>query len=192
MHPVVIDVGTRDTRKALIGGVVALVLGVMALVGAVSAYGDGEFGGGTIALVIGVVFTGIGILPIITWKKLSRPRKLVFEAPGVRWDDPQGAAWAVGWVELGAVSVSRTKEPIVSPSNLVRRTMVRLDLFPADPAGFAARHPQMARLALPDGRYRLPLGDSAGLIPVMDGALRQAAGPRYRGVVDEGFSVGLT
>ncbi|MEV8441315.1 hypothetical protein AB0425_28385 [Actinosynnema sp. NPDC051121] len=36
-------------------------------------------------------------------KRISRPRELVFEVQGVRWDDPAGAPWAVAWQESGAV-----------------------------------------------------------------------------------------
>ncbi|WP_433264435.1 hypothetical protein ACQPZF_35075 [Actinosynnema sp. CS-041913] len=193
MTPVVIDIGTRDTRRVLIGGTVAGVLGLLALFGAFSAYADGSGVGGTIALVIGVVFTGIGVLAVVNWKKVSRPRKLVFEPPGVRWDDPQGAAWAVPWPDLGAVRISRTRERVVQLADaLTRRTMVRLDLLPADPAAFRARHPGMAHLVRPDGTYRLPLGDAANLVPVVERAVLTFAPHLYRGIQDEGFTVGLT
>jgi hypothetical protein len=195
MEPVVIDIGRRDTRRALIAGPIIGVLGVVALVGAISAYADGEPVGGTIALVIGVVFTGIALLVAVAWKSLSRPRALVFEAQGVRWDDPQGSPWAVAWSELGAVSVSRTRQrAFVLASYLTRKTMVRLDLFPSDPVGFRARNPNMERLwefhTVRNG-YRLPLGDGAKLIPVIEQGMRQFAPHLYRGVRDEGFTVGL-
>ncbi len=193
MTPVVIDIGTRDTRRVLIGGTVAGVLGPAALYGAFSAYRDRQAVGGTIALVIGVVFTGIGVLAVVNWKKVSRPRKLVFEQPGVRWDDPQGAPWAVPWPDLGAVRISRTVERVVQLSDaLTRKTMVRLDLWPAHPQTFAARHPGLGRLARPDGSYRLPLGDAANLVPIIERAVLTFAPHLYRGVQDEGFTVGLT
>jgi hypothetical protein len=190
-----IDIGTRDTRRVIIGASVAGVLGVLALVGAVSAFADGEPVGGSIAGVIGVAFTGIAVLAIVNWKKVSRPRQLVVEPPGVRWNDPDGAPWAVPWQELGGVAVSRTQERVVQLSDaLTRRTMVRLDLFPRDPQRFRAAHPHMEHLwefhNVRNG-YRLPLGDAANLIPTLDHSLRQCAGPIYLGVRDEGFSVGL-
>ncbi|MER5260641.1 hypothetical protein ABTZ99_00995 [Actinosynnema sp. NPDC002837] len=191
--PVVVDIGTRDTRRVIIGGVVAGGLGVLALVGAVSAYADGEGVGGTIALVIGLAFTGIALGAVLNWKKISRPRKLVFEAPGVRWDDPQGAPWAVAWHELGAVRISRTRERVVNPADAVlRKTMVRLDLLPADHQAFRDRHADMAHLAREDGAYRLPLGDAAALVPVVERAVLGFAPHLYRGVQDEGFTVGLS
>lgn len=194
MNPVVVDIGSRDTRRVLIGGTVAGGLGVLALVGAVTAFADGEPVGGSIALVIGLAFTGIGVAAVVNWKKVSRPRKLVFEPQGVRWDDPEGTSWAVAWSELGAVQISRTRERVVKLADAVmRKTMVRLDLYPGDP-GFRPRHPEMEHMwefhTVRDG-YRLPLGDAASLVPVIERAVLQFAPRLYRGVRDEGISVGL-
>lgn len=194
MNPVVVDIGSRDTRRVLIGGTVAGGLGVLALVGAVTAFADGEPVGGSIALVIGVAFTGIGVAAVVNWKKVSRPRKLVFEPQGVRWDDPEGTSWAVAWSELGAVQISRTRERVVKLADAVmRKTMVRLDLYPGDP-GFRPRHPEMENMwefhTVRDG-YRLPLGDAASLVPVIERAVLQFAPRLYRGVRDEGISIGL-
>ncbi|MEU4441797.1 hypothetical protein AB0K14_16995 [Actinosynnema sp. NPDC050801] len=193
MTPVMIDIGGRDVRRVLIGGAVAGVLGVAALVGAVTAYADGEGVGGTIGLVIGLAFTGITVGAIVNRKRISRPRKLVFETAGVRWDDPAGAPWAVAWPELGAVRISRTRERVFHPADsVVRKTMVRVDLLPADPPTFQARHTDMAHLARHDGAYRLPLGDAAGLVRVVEGAVRGFAPQLYRGVQDEGSVMGLS
>lgn len=191
----VIDIGSRDTRRVIIGGAVSGVLGIAALFGAVTAFVDGEPVGGAIAGVIGLLFTGIAVAAVVNWRKISRPRKLVIEAPGVRWDDPQGTPWAVPWQELGAVSVSRTRERAVQLSDaVVRKTMVRLDLFPRDPQRFRSTHPHMEHLwefhNVRNG-YRLPLGDAANLVPLLDSSLRHFAGHIYRGVQDEGFTVGL-
>ncbi|MFD1146745.1 hypothetical protein [Saccharothrix hoggarensis] len=191
--PVVIDIGKRDVRRVLVGGAVAGALGVAALVGAVTAYADGEGVGGTIGLVIGVAFTGITVGAIVNWKRISRPRMLVLEPSGVRWDDPAGAPWAVAWPELGAVRLSRTRERVFHPADsAVRKTMVRLDLLPADAPAFRARHADMAHLARQDGVYRMPLGDAAGLIRVIEGAVLGFAPHLYRGVQDEGVTVGLS
>lgn len=193
--PVVIDLGKSDTRKVLIGGSVAGGLGILALVGSVSAFLDGEPVGGTIAGIIGIAFTFIGVMAVVKWKTISRPRKLIIEQQGIRLDDPQGMPWAVGWQELGAVSVSRTQERAVQLADaLVKRTLVRLDLHPRDPARFRPAHPTMEPLwefhRVRNG-YRLPLGDSAPFIAPLDHGLRTFAPQIYRGVNDEGFSVGL-
>src|SRR4051812_30328622 len=111
--PVVVDLGKSATRKVLAGGSVAGVLGILALFGSVSAFSGSEPVGGIIAGVIGVAFTGIGVMAVVKWKTVSRPRKLIIEQQGIRLDDPQGMPWAVGWQELSAVSISRTQERAV-------------------------------------------------------------------------------
>ena len=193
--PVIVDLGKSDTRKVLIGGSVAGVLGILALVGAVTAFLDGEPVGGSIAAVIGIAFTFIGVMAVVKWKTISRPRKLIIEQQGIRLDDPQGMPWAVGWQDLGAISISRTQERAVQLADaLVRRTLVRVDLHPRDPQRFRPAHPTMEPMwefhRVQNG-YRLPLGDSAGFIAPIDQALRTFAPQIYRGVIDEGFTVGL-
>ncbi len=145
----VIDIGSRDTRRVLIGGLVAALLGVptliMIAVAVPQARGD-DWVGLLIGGVIGLGFTGIAVLALVNWKMVSRPRKLVFEPAGIRWDDPRGKPWAVAWGELAAVSISRTAErPVQLSDAVVRRVMVRLDLFPGDD-GFRARHPELEHL----------------------------------------------
>ena len=90
--PVVVDLGKSDTRKVLVGGTVAGGLGILALIGSVSAFADGEPVGGIIAGIIGIAFTGIGVMAVVKWKTISRPRKLIIEQQGIRLDDPQGIA----------------------------------------------------------------------------------------------------
>lgn len=192
MTPVVVDIGARDTRRVALGATVAGVLGVLGLAGAVSAYAGGEGVGGTIGLVIGLAFTGIAVAAVVNWKKVSRPRKLVFDAAGVRWDDPRGTPWAVAWPELGAVRLSRTRERVFHPADsAIRKTMVRLDLLPADPGAFRAGHADLAHLARADGTYRLPLGDAARLVRVVERAVLGFAPHLWRGVQDEGAVIGL-
>jgi hypothetical protein len=193
--PVVIDLGKSDTRKVLIGGSLAGGLGILALIGAVTAFADGEPVGGSIAGVIGLAFTFIGVMALVKFKTISRPRKLIIEHQGIRLDDPQGTPWAVAWQDLGAISISRTRERAVELADaLVRRTLVRVDLHPLDPARFRPAHPTMEPLwefhRVRNG-YRLPLGDSAPMIAPLDHALRTFAPQIYRGVIDEGFTVGL-
>ncbi|MEV0998898.1 hypothetical protein [Nonomuraea sp. NPDC050202] len=192
--PVVLDVGADAKVKALAGGSVAGVIGLIAIFSALTGQTTG--GGGTAVAVgvVGLVFLGIGLLPVIAWKKVARPRRLVFDAFGVRWDDPQGRPWAVAWAELSGVGISRTRQRRVKPADyLVRRTMVRLDLFPAD-QGFRSRHQEMEHLwefhTVKNG-YRLPLGSTPRYIPVIERAMRQYRPGAYLGIKDEGFTVGL-
>ncbi|MBB6549769.1 hypothetical protein [Nonomuraea rubra] len=192
--PVVIDVGADAKVRALAGGSVAGVIGLIAIGSALTGQTTG--GGGTAVAVglVGLVFLGIGLLPVVAWKKVGRPRRLVFDSFGVRWDDPQGRPWAVAWAELSGVGISRTRQRRVKPADyLMRKTMVRLDLFPAD-QGFRSRHQEMEHLwefhTVKNG-YRLPLGSSPKYIPVIEGAMRQYRPGAYLGIKDEGFVVGL-
>ena len=193
--PVVADVGKTMLTRAVIGAVVAGSIGVFTLIMTIGAAFDG--GGGIVFVfgLIGIVFLGIGLIPVFMWKKISRPRKLVFEPQGVRWDDPQGQPWAVPWNELAAVSISRTIERRVQLHQYLipRKIMVRLDLFPGDSA-FRQRHPEMEYMwefhTVQNG-YRLPLGSNPRFIPIIEQGMRAFAPNVYRGVVDEGFIVGL-
>ncbi|MFI7222949.1 hypothetical protein ACIBO5_06965 [Nonomuraea angiospora] len=192
--PVVIDVGRDAKVKALIGGSVAGVIGLMAVFSALAGQTTGGAGSAVAVLVLGLIFLFIGLMPIITWRKLSRPRKLVFDAYGVRWDDPQGRPWAAPWAELSGVGISRTQQRRVKLADyIMRKTMVRLDLFPADP-GFRGRHPDLEHLwefhTVKNG-YRLPLGSNPKYIPVIEHAMRQYRPAIYLGIRDEGFMVGL-
>lgn len=192
--PVVIDVGRDAKVKALIGGSVSGLIGVLTTFWLLTGQVSGGTGSMVIAALLCLLFLGIGLLPIITWRRLSRPRRLVIDGYGVRWDDPQGKPWAVAWAELAGVGISRTRQRRVQLADFVtRRTMVRLDLFPADP-GFRARHPEMAHLwefhTVKNG-YRLPLGSSPRYIPVVEEAMRRFRPAAYLGIRDEGFVVGL-
>lgn len=192
--PVVIDVGGDAKVRAMIGGSVAGALGLLAIVSALTGQTTGGSGTAVAVGLVGLVFLGIGLLPVVAWKKVSRPRRLVFDAFGVRWDDPRGRPWAVAWAELSGVGISRTRQRRVQlADHLVRRTMVRLDLFPAD-QGFRARHQEMAHLwefhTVKNG-YRLPLGSQPKYIPVIEHAMRLHRPGAYLGIKDEGLVVGL-
>ncbi|WP_188195334.1 hypothetical protein [Nonomuraea sp. SYSU D8015] len=192
--PVVIDVGRDAKVKALIGGSVAGVIGIMTLYWSFTGQVTGGSDGMVPGVVFGLIFLSIGLLPVIAWRKLNRPRHLVFDAFGVRWDDPRGKPWAVAWAELSGVGISRTKQRRVQLADyIMRRIMVRLDLFPADP-GFRARHPDMEHLwefhTVKNG-YRLPLGSNPKYIPVIEQAMRRFRPQAYLGIKDEGFVVGL-
>ncbi|MCG5215330.1 hypothetical protein [Streptosporangium sp. KLBMP 9127] len=193
-QPFVIDVGADAKVKSIVGGSVAGGIGLIALLSAVVGAVNGGIGTRITVALLGIVFLAIGLLPVFAWQKLARPRELIFEADGVRWDDPEGRPWAVQWHELAGVRISRTQQRRVKPADyIMRKVMVRLDLFPADP-GFRLRHPEMEHLwefhRVRNG-YRLPLGSSPKFIPVIDNAMRQLHPSVYQGVQDEGFMVGL-
>lgn len=190
--PVAIDVGGTAARQLVIGAVVSGVIGLIAIVAGLG----GDDGGGAVAIVIGFVFLLPVALVVGMSKQLFRPRKLVFEPQGVRWDDPQGKPWAVAWHDLAVVAISKhsaMKTPQTLNDKLVEaatdkmigeRAHVRLDLYPAHP-GFAQHHPNMAHLWERQGvqnGYRLPLGSNVKFIPIIDQAMRTFAPQVYRGV----------
>ena len=95
--PVVIDVAGDAKVKAMIGGAVAGAIGLLAVISALTGQTPGGSGTAVAVGIVGAIFLLIGLLPVFTWKKLARPRRLVFDAAGVRWDDPQGRPWAAAW-----------------------------------------------------------------------------------------------
>jgi hypothetical protein len=176
----------------VIASAILIPLGLLAIVGGVVETVNGRFGG-LVALGFGLVFLGIGLVPVFNRKRAFRPRRLVIEQAGIRWDDPKGAPWAVGWQELAAVALGRHEAAQTGPDSvgekvagaamnraLGERVLVRLDLFPADP-GFHHRHPELAHLWIGD-RLRLQLGHNAKLLPQMDAAIRYFQPGRYLGV----------
>ncbi|MPZ82914.1 MAG: hypothetical protein GEV28_21965 [Actinophytocola sp.] len=199
---VVIDVGSTDGRKAVIGAVVAGGIGLIAVVSGLIGAVDGGTGAAIAAVAIGALFLVPAMFVVAKRDKVFRPRRLVFEPAGIRWDDPQGAPWAVPWAELAAVSISKhvPVELNQSVSDKIagaatdkiagERAYVRLDLYPADP-GFAGRHPEMAHLWERQGvrnGYRMPLGSNVKFIPLVAQGVGRFAPQIYRGVNNtEGF-----
>jgi hypothetical protein len=190
--PAVIETGRADSRRFVVASVVMLSLGLVATIGGAVEAAGGRMGG-LIAIGFGVAFLAIGLVPVVNRKRMFRPRRLVIEQAGIRWDDPKGEPWSVQWQELTAVALNRHEAAEVGPEGLTdkvagaaadrvlgKRVLVRLDLFPADP-GFAQRHPEMAHLWTGD-RLRLQLGHNLRLLPQMDAAIRHFQPNRYAGV----------
>ena len=192
--PVVLDAGKKAARHTLLGGSVAGGMGILTLYSSMTGHIIGGPGAHAFAWFLGVIFTGIGLLAVLTWKFLVRPMRLVFDANGITWDDPRGKPWSVSWPELAGVALSRTQRRGVLGSNrTLPSVLVRLDLFPADPS-FRQRHQGMEHLwerhRVRNG-YRLPLGQAPDYIPLIDDAMRRFRPQIYGGVHDEGFVVGL-
>ncbi|MEV6557537.1 hypothetical protein AB0M22_17595 [Nocardia sp. NPDC051756] len=192
--PVVIDLAHGVRAKSAAAIAVCGGLGVLGVAAGLTGRVSGGPGVAVAAVAVGGFLLLIALTGVLLWRVLTRPRSLMIDQTGVRWIDPRGSSWSIAWPELAAISVSRTVNR--NPRKVVSSAMVRLDLFPADP-GFRQRHPEMERLwefhRVRDG-YRVPFGDvpdSHGLVPRLDEGLRLFAGPRYRGVSDEGFTVGL-
>ncbi|XRQ12516.1 hypothetical protein ACN3XK_16960 [Actinomadura welshii] len=175
--PVTVDVGAAQTRQIVVGATVAGALGVLALASVVTGNVEGGTGARVAAFVIGLVFALIGVLPLLMWRIAFRPRRLVLDADGVRWEDPEGSPWAVRWPELGRVTLSYPAPDYDSPRV---SSAVNLDLRPAEP-GFRDAHPEMGHLIVRgvDG-YRVPFGHAHSVIGPLDGALRSFAPAIYR------------
>lgn len=192
--PVVIDLAQNSVTRSAAAILLAAGFGLLAIWAGLTGRIAGGSGVAIAAVVTGGVLLLIGFIGALLWKVITRPRSLVIDRTGVRWHDPRGSSWQIAWPELAAVAVSRTTNR--NTRKVIASSMVRLDLFPAEP-DFRRRHPEMERLwefhRVRDG-YRVPFGEvveSDGLVPRLDHGLRTFAGPRYRGVQDEGFTVGL-
>ncbi|WP_280502215.1 hypothetical protein [Nocardia farcinica] len=191
----VIDLAEGVAKRAAAAILLAAGLGLLAIWAGLSGRVTGGQGAGIAVAVVGGVLVLIGLTGALLWRVITRPRSLVIDQAGLRWHDPRGNPWQVAWPELAGVALSRTVNR--NPTKVAPSAMVRLDLFPADP-GFRRRHPEMEPLwefHRVHAGYRVPFGevlDRDGLVPRLDHALRTFAGPRYRGVRDEGCTVGLT
>jgi hypothetical protein len=191
-QPVVIDLKRRSMIRVLPASVVIIPFGALVVYAVATGQVEGGIGVRVVSGVLGILCLGMGFLPLLFWKALTRSRQLIFDVAGVRLHDPQGHPFAVQWEELAAVTLSRTEQRRVRSTDF-QRVMVRLDLFPGDDQ-FRARHPEMEHLwrAHASGhRYRLPLGDAPDLVPVIEAAVSRLRPQLWRGVHDEGFSVGL-
>ncbi|MFD0475963.1 hypothetical protein ACFQ0B_52910 [Nonomuraea thailandensis] len=97
----VLDVGADTKVRALAGGAVAGVIGLVAILSALTGQTTGSEGTAVAVGLVGLVFLGIGLLPLIAWKKVARPRRLVFDAFGVRWHQEMEHLWEFHTVENG-------------------------------------------------------------------------------------------
>lgn len=203
---IVIDVGSTDGKKAIIGAIVAGSIGLLALISGLVGATDAGGAGSIVAIIFGILFLIPAIFVVIRRDKVFRPRKLVFEPAGLRWDDPRGAPWAIPWSELAHVSINKHKaaegpetvsEKISGAAvekMLGERALVRLDLYPADPS-YAGRHPELAHLwerQGVQGGYRMPLGSNPNFIVTIAQAMARFAPQIYRGVNATEGRIGLS
>jgi hypothetical protein len=197
-QPAVIDVGAAEGRRAAIAATLLILIGLGALILGFVEAANGRLNAGAIgAFIFGAVLLILGLIPVVNANRYFRPRRLIIEQAGIRWDDPKGRSWAVPWHELAAISISlhqKAEGPEISLSGAlagaaVDKTLgkvvrVRLDLFPADP-GVRGRHPEMEHLwefhKLVNG-YRQPLGSHADVIWQIERAIGHVQPRVYRGV----------
>lgn len=160
INQVVIDVGRTSRGHVLVGRIVVGVLCVGTAIEAGRRLAYDQLGTAAVMVALTVLF-GMALRSLIVdGQRATRPRRLRLDAAGLQWEAPAGEEWAVGWRELQAVTVLRaTRRPPATAVIDAPQTFVWLHLVPADPHGFGARHPRLARLAQGDGTYRLPLSD---------------------------------
>jgi hypothetical protein len=197
-RPTVIDVGTAEGRRAGIAAALLILLGLGAIILGLVEAANGRMNAGAVgALIFGAVLLTVGLIPAINSKRFFRPRRLIIEPAGIRWDDPKGKSWAMPWYDLAAVSISlheKAEGPEISLSGAlagaaVDKTLgkvvrVRLDLFPAD-QWVRSRHPEMEHLwefYKLKGGYRQPLGSHANVIQQVEWAVSHFQPRVYRGV----------
>ncbi|MFI9811880.1 hypothetical protein [Saccharothrix variisporea] len=160
--PVEINMGGRAHGRLVLAVLVPSLLGVVAL----AAFVRGMFSGGRGEWLVGsvVVLALVVVAPRLIYRvteHFARPRTLVIGPDGVRWNEPRGTSWAVGWDEVAGVAVigARSGAPVLE---LVAHKGFR------DPS-------------LTGDRYRRPLPDT-GFTTTVDLALRRFAGDRYEGL----------
>jgi hypothetical protein len=184
----VIDVGARAVPRLLVGGVVAVLLGVVVGLLLVRQAGDPSAEDSTGVLVIGFTITALIVLfgLFCLWGAYRGVGvRFVLDGEGLRRDAPTGA-WALAWDDLESVGLSIT---IWSPPRAVtaygrgqrtgRITLVASD--PADPRVAAA----LRRLRTGDEpdpwTHWVTLGTNREWIAAADEALGRLAGGRYAG-----------
>ncbi|MFV2173478.1 hypothetical protein ACFHW2_41790 [Actinomadura sp. LOL_016] len=183
--PVTVDVADVQGRQMVVGMAVAGSFGVVSVAAAVTGNVDGGTGVRVAAFLIGLVFSLIGVLPLLMWRAAFRRRRLVLDATGMRWDDPDGIPWAVRWSDLSEVAFSFPGPDTGAPGI---PSTVHLAFRPAD-AGFRDEHPELNHLAAATGdasgdeagvEYRLPFGHAQRVVGPIDGALSAFAPGLYR------------
>ncbi|QFG21165.1 hypothetical protein [Actinomadura sp. WMMB 499] len=179
--PVTVDVADAQARQMIVGMAVAGAFGVVAVAAAITGDVVGGTGVRVAAFLIGLVFTLIGVLPLLMWRVAFRRRRLVLDAGGIRWDDPDGSPWSVRWPELSRVELA-AREPDTGGPRM--SAAVHLLLYPAGPE-FRDAHPEMRHLAVaragaPDGAYLLPFGHAHRVVGPIDDGLTAFAPGLYR------------
>lgn len=134
-------------------------------------------------LAFGVLAMGVLVIRRLTGAGRFRPRRIIVEPGGIRWEQDSRPEWAVSWNELAAIGVwagRTTGAGTLSPSI----GNVKIQMYPAD-AGFASRHPQLAAQWQAAGScYQLDLpAVAADTSARLDAGLRGYAGARYRGTM---------
>ena len=162
MNEIAIPFGNRTERRVALAVQLGLTLfGVLLMF---LSYADGHLA----AMFVGPVVALGGLVGGGVWRASARPRRLVVEHQGLRWDD-KGMTWAVPWYELAGVALARGGE----------KPALWLNLVPNDPETFKATYRRVPHNV--HGHW-IKLADDLGG-EMLDLALRRYAPQLYRGFV---------
>lgn len=185
--PVVLELGARLVPRLVIGGAVAVLLGVALLLalgsGAASTTPEDSGPASAIAFVIGGVVVLFGVFCLWAAHR-GRGARIVVDADGLRREPVDRGGWALGWQDLErvGVSISRWAPPRAVATVGRGERMGRIVLVARDPARPAARE-ALARLPKGDEpepwTHRVTLGTNADWHRAAADGLRRFAGDRY-------------
>lgn len=178
-----------------VGGYAAVVLvfgigfAAMGLVIAVSgAFIVAEDVGGIVAVVMGLLSTGLGVFLLAIWWRSRGNNRLVVDSGGITLDHTKRQRFQVAWREVGAVGLSWFERSRPRTPYIVHRFCL-VDLYPAD-SGFRARHPEMEQYwgvgGIEEG-YRVTFG-TGNHLNVLDAAFRRLVPRLYLGVGPAAFT----
>lgn len=163
MNDIEVPFGNRTERRVALAVQLGVTLfGVLLMF---LSYSDGHLA----AMFVGPLVALGGLIGGGVWRKRARPRRLLVEPHGLRWDE-KGKSWAVPWYELSAVALARTG---------TGKPALWLHLVPRDPQAFAATYRSVPTTV--HGPW-IQLADEIGG-EMLDLGLRRFAPQLYRGFV---------
>ncbi len=174
----------RRSRRGLVGGALSVLLGLAALVAALTGAYDHDATARIGAYLFGGILLVLGALVLIGMGLGGLVRRLVFDDAGMAMTGGR-RPWRVAWPELSRVGLHVTRRGLI-----VATYAVRIELEPVDEQ-FAAAHPQLRRFLARRSRrtpkhYVIGLGPRRDLLEPIDLGLDVYAGERYAGPVEEG------
>ncbi|TNC28472.1 hypothetical protein [Amycolatopsis alkalitolerans] len=102
--PVVVNVGRKSRRQALIGGVL-MVAAAAAFLAAIFGNHNGGVTVRVIASVLGAPFIIGAVAMVLSGPMVARSRYVVIDADSFTWDDPSGQPFTFAWNEIASVAV---------------------------------------------------------------------------------------
>ncbi|MGH3425991.1 MAG: hypothetical protein ACRDQZ_00190 [Mycobacteriales bacterium] len=184
---VTVDAGTSLSWQGILGGALALFLGIAAFVGAFGP--DGATIGKRAALLgVGSPFLLIGVVILLNLPMLLRRRYVVVDAAGLIWDDPAVFPFSVAWSDVAEV---RMDTATIHNYNSGDLNAVHLVLTPVA-HDFPAHHKQMAPYSDDHGNYVLNLGDQPEARDEIGQAVQRFAPQLWRGQTERSRRIGLT